>query len=329
MVRNMRTDVLRTKKYKAKLSGENVAKTIHRYGSVQKANFAARIADMVEIEQKVKAILNKSGIPPLHNHYYMNFAKKIVRLTPQEQAIEMTKQYQRGLNSTILYVIGKAVANTKIPMTPVTDLMGYWHFDEEATDYSGYGNHGLILGPTNTAGVINEALYFDGLNDSISCGVAPNLDLTDAITIEAWINAPSGAGDYMLVKFLIIGPLWSGFLVRAGQAAIADRCVWGIFPNPGPVAFLTSIGNLATGTWHHLVCTYDRANMIIYIDGGLDNSIPENRPIAPPIGGNLFFGSFFGMWGKGSYDEVRIYNRALTPSEINTHYNIERALHGV
>jgi len=56
-------------------------------------------------------------------------------------------------------------------------------------DSSGKGNHGTITGATwTTQGKFGNALEFDGVNDMVNCGNDESLNITDRITVEAWIK---------------------------------------------------------------------------------------------------------------------------------------------
>ena len=75
-------------------------------------------------------------------------------------------------------------------------------------------------------------------------------------------------------------------------------------------------------TWHHLAATYDRTNLRIYLDGvqvgtrALTGSIGVSaNPLR--IGGNAIWGENF----AGLIDDVRVFNRALTPAELTTIMN--------
>ena len=66
-------------------------------------------------------------------------------------------------------------------------------------DQSTYGNNGTISGATiSSAGKFGKGLSFDGINDQINSGNASSLNITDEITIEAWIK--SGSEGYILAK---------------------------------------------------------------------------------------------------------------------------------
>jgi hypothetical protein len=77
--------------------------------------------------------------------------------------------------------------------TPADDrLIGHWSFDEGAgamvADRSGNGNHGVLRGNAKwTDGIRGKAIRFDG-TAMIDCGNGPTLNVTGAISLEAWIN---------------------------------------------------------------------------------------------------------------------------------------------
>ena len=71
-------------------------------------------------------------------------------------------------------------------------IMGMWHFSEGANstayDSSGLGNHGTIFGANWTIGVNTTALSFDGIDDYIRVYDSNSLDITQQLTVEAWIK---------------------------------------------------------------------------------------------------------------------------------------------
>jgi Concanavalin A-like lectin/glucanases superfamily len=77
-------------------------------------------------------------------------------------------------------------------------------------------------------------------------------------------------------------------------------------------------GPLRVNAWSHLVSTYDGSNQRIYLNGTLISARAQSGQIkqsANPlrIGGNAVWGEYF----KGTIDEVRLYNCALTATEIS------------
>ena len=99
------------------------------------------------------------------------------------------------------------VATLPVPTTPpagfstfnTTGLVAAFAFNEGAggtvTDLSGMGNHGTISGATWTsAGRYGSALSFDGVSNWVTVEDSPSLDLTNGMTLEAWVRPASVAG---------------------------------------------------------------------------------------------------------------------------------------
>ena len=67
------------------------------------------------------------------------------------------------------------------------DLVAHYKFDGDATDSSGNGHHGTEVGtPTYVSGVFGQAIEFDG-SSYVDCGTDPAFDITNEITVAAWI----------------------------------------------------------------------------------------------------------------------------------------------
>jgi hypothetical protein len=201
-------------------------------------------------------------------------------------------------------------------------------FDEAsgttAIDSSPSARNGTIAGAVRVPGKVGNALSFNGISDWVTIldGAAGTpLDLTTGMTIEAWVN-PASLGGWNTVVLKERGlnalsyalyahdgaPEPGGVAAPAGyvRANAADRAV------RGPA-------ELPLGTWTHLATTYDGTAQRFYIDGVEVASRAQtgliavgNQPLR--IGGNAAFagGEFF----EGLVDEVHVYNRALTASEI-------------
>ena len=200
-------------------------------------------------------------------------------------------------------------------------LVGHWKLDETtglaAADSSSYSNDGTLenmSGVPWTAGRVNGALEFDGTNDYVDCGNANELQLTDALTITAWIKADSWTyGRY------------ANAIARKGgvtpvnyQLCIADEKVMLGLDDMDENDGVRGDTLLATGRWYHVAATWDGVKVRIYVDGIFDNFPPDARP--GTIGTDtrsLFLGGRPGEDNfDGIIDNVRIYSRALTCDEI-------------
>jgi prepilin-type N-terminal cleavage/methylation domain-containing protein len=215
------------------------------------------------------------------------------------------------------------------------DIVGNWNFDEgsgtTAIDSSGYNNTGtLVNGPTYNSDTPHKAagqgsgkyaLSFDGTDDYVDCGKNSNLvGITQKVTVEAWVNRNSSDDGGM------VAGIWWG----------EKYALW-VDANRHPLAYLRgsagSTQKIASGVvnnnvWTHIVMTFDRPTVRLFINGVEDSSSPWTwdydlawSGVAMPfsIGGMNISGNS-GVKFNGLIDEVRVYNAALTTSEIQQHY---------
>ena len=213
------------------------------------------------------------------------------------------------------------------------DLVGYWPLDGDATDLSGYGNHGIISGnvaPTvdrfgNPAGAMSFA---GGSGDRIDVGDPPEFQITGAMTLAAWVYLDSTSSVHGSRNSRIIAKMDGGG--RRSWSLNIEKTVAGV-PFPGTlqvasdgntVISLNDTETLPLDQWLHAAGVYRPGQaMELYLNGELqavkttgvpasqhsDNSTSVfigNRPACGDCG-----------W-YGALDEVRIYNEALSQGEI-------------
>ncbi len=194
-------------------------------------------------------------------------------------------------------------------------LVAAYGFDEgsgsSAGDSSGNSNAGTLSGANWTSsGKFGKALEFDGTNDKVSVPDANSLDLTNGMTLSAWIK-PDTLTDYRTV-LLKERPSNLSYALSASSDS-ANKPVVEIAGNQhvGPSV-------LSTGTWTHLAGTYDGAHLRLYVNGVQVSSMAATSTI--PVGANPLSigGTSWGEYFDGLIDEVRVYNRALSQTEIQT-----------
>jgi len=170
----------------------------------------------------------------------------------------------------------------------------------------------------NSSGVIGNALAFDGVDDYVDVGNNASLNLTTAGTMGVWINPKV----YDAVERGIItkGGITTGYLLwyyGTGNIYIiefADN-----LNNRHYVGFSNSL--VPINKWSYIVALYDGQYIDAYVNGercthtnvGLYNISSNSNNIQIGTRGIKYF--------NGSIDEVRIYNRALSASEIAVMYN--------
>ena len=182
-----------------------------------------------------------------------------------------------------------------------------------AQDASPNGFHGTLNGATWVAGgKFGGALSFNGSSNWVTVADGALLRLTNGMTIEAWVNASNLAG----WRTVILKERSSGLsygLYASGDSA-GQPSAW--IRRSNDISSL-SASTISTNTWIHLAATYNGAALRVYVNGVqtatrsvTGNIASSTSPLK--IGGNAIWGEYF----SGLIDEVRIYNRALTPAEI-------------
>jgi len=179
-------------------------------------------------------------------------------------------------------------------------------------DVSGNGNRGSLTGATwTTNGKIGRALSF-GPGAFVSVPDSGSLDVSDGITLEAWVypTAPTG---WMNILYKPAGSSAIAYVLQGTSGASAVPS----FGLSGSSVNLSAPTPLSVNVWSHLAATYDGASMRLFVNGTEVASQPQTGAIIAStdplsIGGNSFYGE---NWA-GMIDEVRVYNRPLTASEI-------------
>jgi len=191
--------------------------------------------------------------------------------------------------------------------------------DRGFKDSTPYENHGtatdVTLGADRKGNT--KAGVFNGTSSYIDCGNDSSLQIRNSLTMSVWIkpdNLTNATGG-ILCK--------SDFNDNFGDYEIhqsTDKIRF-LLNNNSPLNVLTSNTSITTN-WTHVVATYDGTTKKIYINGQLSNSANFTGQINNSFT-NLRIGSYYNaaLVFAGLIDDVRIYNRALSETEIKTLYN--------
>jgi hypothetical protein len=229
------------------------------------------------------------------------------------------------------------------------DAVGVWTFDEgsggTAHDKSGYKNHGTIYngatwvtGEENTPHwYVNEgegryAMSFDGLNDMVRVSPSNPFEYRgEDITISFWAKPDSAetTGGKMISK------PWNGngqynYWISYNSNKTVNIRLYGSSSWRS-----NTTKKLSANAWNHIVMTVvgTTKNVIVYFNGKMVKDTTHNITGWTPSAGDrnipLSIGTLYpyGTWGgntgfsfNGLIDEVCIYERALSSSEIQQHY---------
>ncbi len=209
-----------------------------------------------------------------------------------------------------------------------TGLVAYYPFNGNANDESGNGHNGTVFGPTLTLdrfGNPDSAYSFDGVNDYIQIPFAADLH-PSIFSLSAWFNTTdAGKGT------IITSDPDSSYCNHGYELGVLDGKGW-FFTDPtsncGDGKEVSSNNLLNDGIWHHMVAIFDGSQMMLYVDGILQNQITLTTTYSKPnsflrIGmTNRSIGQEDQIIYLGSIDEIRIYNQASTL--INEKIKIKR-----
>jgi len=204
-----------------------------------------------------------------------------------------------------------------IDPTLVLDLPFSEGIGNIAHDRSLYGNHGTIYGASWVDGKIGKALNFDGIDDKVVISDAPSLNLTDAITLAAWVKADPVQGPAARIIDKSVYPT-AGYNLQIQVIGVP-----GLELRTNSWRGLYGATSIIDNEWHHIVGTYDRVQFRLFVDGVEDvTPLADTNPIVTSnVDLQLSQYSGGGYPVKALIDEVRIYKRALTAQEILRLYN--------
>lgn len=243
----------------------------------------------------------------------------------QNQALTMT------VNADVTNPVnGNVVGGSGTTISGPTDgLVSYWPLDSvesgTAEDTVGTNDGTPNGGVSATNGQVGDAASFDGTDDYVEVPDDSSLDLTDTLSLAAWVRPASSQDSYARI-------------MSREQSGIGNRQYnLGLDPSatqPRTIVDTVSSNSVeVSGTvtitdndWHHVAMTFDRNDAVrLYVDGGqVDNTavsdslVSRSSPVVlgspAQLPGKLLF--------KGRIDDARIYDRALSGQEITDLYDV-------
>lgn len=205
--------------------------------------------------------------------------------------------------------------------TATFGLVAAYNFNEGSgttvTDASGNGNTGTISGATwASSGKFGNALVFNGTGAQVTVPNAASLQLTNGMTLEAWVFPTSTPTSWRAV----VDKNVDGYFLMASTDQGNRPGVGGTWGSGGQKTYAPSV--LGKFLWTHLAATYDGAAVRLFVNGTQVASQAQTTPLAVTngtlqIGGDAYPNEFF----AGLIDEVRIYNRALSIADLQIDMN--------
>jgi hypothetical protein len=239
-----------------------------------------------------------------------------VPLHPGTDTLIVTARDAAGNTARATLIVTVSGSTTK------PGLVAAYGFNESSgstvVDGSTLSNSGTIgSGVTRVvSGRFGGALSFNG-NGMVTIPHTSSLALTNAMTLEAWVNPAQGAVSSAWRDVIYKGN--DNYYLMATSANNALPAGGASFGNTSATVEAYATSRLAAGTWTHLAITYDGSRLRLYVNGSFVSSrarsgvfTTSTNPLR--IGGNEFYEQFF----QGLIDEVRVYNRPLSAAEIQS-----------
>jgi hypothetical protein len=219
-------------------------------------------------------------------------------------------------------------------------MVGWWPGDGNANDIVGGNNGTLVGGVSFVPGEVGQAFSFDGTTGYVQIPSSPALQPLTAISIDAWVyptafsTTPPNSSAVIISKYDSAngsGFSWDLSVQPTGQVE------WYLIENPSTQLEVVTVGALSLGKWQHVAAIFDTATqgIAVYVNGvqfpttcgigaicGTVTSIYQssaNVLIGALISGNP--GAVPSNLWSGLIDEVEVFNRVLSQSEIQALYN--------
>lgn len=210
-------------------------------------------------------------------------------------------------------------------------LIAHWAMDDDATDTTVADSHGSNTGYSvrhteylSTTGVIDDALSFNGISDRVVVPDSGSLDFgTGDFSISLWARTDG---------YVSKGSRWN-CLVSKGLITKGTNPFYGMYIEEDSNKVYFAVGNdgyygrsnlaLNDGSFHHIVGLRDSGVVYLYVDGVLQ-STSNGSAVNITNGVDFIIGAdtlgsqrYFG----GVIDQVKVFNKALSASEVRYLYN--------
>lgn len=250
-------------------------------------------------------------------------------------------------------------ANMNMELSSQSNLITYFNFNEgtpnsnnssinQITDRSSTGINGVLINFAKNGSnsnwstqfqTIKASLYFDGINDHLRIAHHSKLNPSTEMTIEAWVYRTANQYGTLVAKYEDDGDN-RGYMINFGELGDPSKLCF-IATNtgnwtPSPKIQWQTNASLNLNQWYHVAITFTQNgtnNLKYYLDGVLTDQTTWNYSINPTPA-DLYVGGYDGWtngfnagansrYFSGKIDELRIWNKARSSSQIYENKNIE------
>jgi len=213
---------------------------------------------------------------------------------------------------------------------PTNGLISYWSMDSvsgsDVSDDFGTNDATTVSSPSFVASdVRGDAVSLNGTDQYITTPIQSLFSSNTSHSVSLWIKADDSGWNGLFGNRKRDGATASyyGILLAIRGSAPIGAVTYQRWLGLPTAAAATTTNTISVGVWHHIVCTYNGAEMKIYFSGNLESSLNS----VSQIDDTFVYSARIGDAGDtidhhdGLIDEVAIWNRAISSNEVSTIYN--------
>ena len=177
---------------------------------------------------------------------------------------------------------------------------------------------------TTVRGKAGKGTLFNGTTSFVDCGNDSSLDITDAITIEAWVKGDDFSSDATIAAINNLNNWWLHWDVSETALRFIMR------DGDNNLQHVWSNTSLIAERWYHIASTYSNKVVAFYLDGNADGGGTFTKGMKTTSYQSLVIGSYNvagSVVFNGTISSVKIYNYALSATQIKRHYLEKAYLH--
>jgi hypothetical protein len=204
----------------------------------------------------------------------------------------------------------------------------HWMLNESsgtnAADSSGNGRNGTLINMESSdwvPGKLHNCLLFDGVNEYVDCGNIAGFERTQPFSLECWFQT-SAINIYLMSKFTTA---LVGYAITINASGQINFSLYSTLNNIQRIT--TGVYN--NGAFHHVIVTYDGSSNVSGMKIYVDNVLVSTTTVGTAITGTLINATNFRIGTRegvaypmnGLLDEIVIYDRVITVSEVAIRWN--------
>jgi hypothetical protein len=200
-------------------------------------------------------------------------------------------------------------------------LVSWWRGEGDASDATGRNPGVLLHGASFAPGKVGQSFKLNGKAACVHVASSTSLNLTNSLSLEAWVYltafsendgvAIAGKDDpYAVRQYLLgLGKIFGQWVFRSHVGVVNE------------FRYFDGSTSVRSNTWYHVAMTYDGSSLKLYVNGKLDGSAAVSGPVLTSDQPLVIGGESPGPWNfQGLIDEVSLYDRALSETEVRAIY---------